>query len=63
MANMTITIHDDHVPRVLDAFTAELGLPQAAVAEDVRQWIIERLKEVTLHQERMAVAETPLDVT
>lgn len=61
MADITITIPDDQVQRVRDAFTEMLQLDQPATVADVRQYIIDDLKQKVRSAERRAAARAAQD--
>lgn len=61
MATMTLTIDDTHVARIQAAFGVILGLGGDATAEDVRQYLIEHLKD-RVRQTEMQM-QTPGNVT
>jgi len=69
MAQLTITIDDAHVPRVQTAMGLLLGVtdangdPRDATAEEVRQHLVDYLKDRVLKMEMQANVPTQVDVT
>lgn len=51
MADITITVPDAAIPRVQDAFQKHLNLPGPATLADVKDYIINDLKQVTKNAE------------
>jgi hypothetical protein len=51
MADITITVPDTAIPRVQDAFQKLLNLPGPATLADVKDYIINDLKQVTKNSE------------
>lgn len=57
MAQVTITIPDDKVQRVRDAFTYALDLDAQATVDDVKAYILRDLRQFVLTAERRAARE------
>jgi hypothetical protein len=69
MAELTITLNDAHVPRVQTAMGALLGVtdgngdPRDATAEEIRQHLVDYLKDRVLKMEMQANIPEYVDVT
>lgn len=63
MAQVTITIPDDKVQRVRDAFTYALDLDAQATVEDVKAYILRDLRQFVLTAERRAAREQLPEIT
>ena len=58
MAQLTITIPDAELPRVVAAFAERAGIAeQDMTAEDARQVIIDLIKRIVRQHERIAAEE------
>ena len=69
MAQMILTVNDTHVPRIRAAFGTllgtvdENGVARDATAEEIRQYLIEHIKDRVIRQEQLAAQQPALDVT
>ena len=68
MAQLTITVPDPQVPRVLEAFSQRAGKDVADMTEeDARLVLVDLIKRVVasyeLEKARQAIESTPLDAT
>lgn len=63
MADLTLTVNDTHIPRIQAAFGEMLGLEGDATAEDIRQYLIAYMKDVTINYEQRQLVPSSLDIT
>ena len=61
MADVTITIPPAEEQRVRDAITIALGLDQPAVMDDLRQYIINDIKQLVRNTEKREASKTAAD--